>query len=75
VNTHRKICEDLALKTRYAVVFPEYALAPEAKWPIQHKQCFQVIKDVVRNGLSYGLDPKKLAVVGDSAGGSFSALV
>ncbi|KAH7395249.1 alpha/beta hydrolase fold-domain-containing protein [Phaeosphaeria sp. MPI-PUGE-AT-0046c] len=72
VKSFDSICRDLALQTRQAVVFVEYTLAPEAKWPTQQEQCYAVLKWVKQNGAKKGLDGHRVAVVGDSAGGQLS---
>ena len=70
VKAYDSICRDLALQTRQAVVFVEYTLAPEAKWPTQQEQCYAVLKWIRQNGAKKGLDGERIAVVGDSAGGT-----
>lgn len=63
------VVTDLVLRTGYAVVFPEYTLSPEAKWPAQQEQCFEVLKWMAHNGSCHNLIPDKFALIGDSAGG------
>ncbi|KAK8038922.1 AB hydrolase superfamily protein [Apiospora rasikravindrae] len=69
INFYDSIATDLVLRTGYAVVFPEYALSPEVKWPTQQEQCFKVLEWMVQCGSSHDLIPDKFALVGDSAGG------
>jgi acetyl esterase/lipase len=68
VKGYDSICRDLALQTGYAVVFVEYTLAPEARYPTQQEQCYAVLRWVRENGAKKGLSQDKIAVVGDSAG-------
>jgi acetyl esterase len=75
VNSYDSICRDLALKTGYAVVFPEYTLAPEAQFPTQQEQCYAVLKWVSENGHTKGLSMDNFAIVGDSAGGQLTPAV
>jgi acetyl esterase len=70
VHTHDSICRDLALKTGYAVVFPEYTRAPEARYPTQQEQCYAVVKWVREHGASKHLSRDAFSIVGDSAGGT-----
>ncbi|KAH6405765.1 hypothetical protein HBI60_032030 [Parastagonospora nodorum] len=72
VTSYDSICRDLALQTGYAIVFVEYALAPEARWPTQQEQCYAVLKWITQNGAKKGLSQDKFAVVGDSAGGQLA---
>jgi acetyl esterase len=69
VNTYDPLTTDLVLRTGFALVFPEYTRAPEAKWPQQQEQVFEVLDWIVKNGESKGLDAGNFAVVSDSAAG------
>ena len=69
MNTHDSTCRDLALQTGYAVVFPEYTLAPQARYPTQQEECYAVVKWVHKYGQSKLLSQNVFSIVGDSAGG------
>ncbi|MEU9397226.1 alpha/beta hydrolase, partial [Streptomyces sp. NPDC048324] len=56
-----------------AVVFPEYDLSPEARYPVAIEQNYAVAQWIVREGADHGLDAARLAVAGDSVGGNMSA--
>ena len=58
-----------------AVVFIDYALAPEARYPVQIEQCYAVARWVTEQGESHGLDPSRIAVAGDSAGGNMATVL
>lgn len=73
VDTHDSLCRDIALQTGYAVVFPEYMLAPEARYPTQQEQCYAVVKWVREHGKMKGLSQNVFAVAGDTAGGLSSS--
>lgn len=60
---------DLIGKTGLGVVFPEYTLAPEKKFPVQQEQCLEVLKDVLNFGGEHGLLVDKVVLAGDSSGG------
>ncbi|KAJ4303239.1 hypothetical protein N0V90_002132 [Kalmusia sp. IMI 367209] len=75
VNTYDSMCRDLALQTGFAVVFPSYTLAPEARYPTQQEQCYATLKWVFENGHSQGLSQDRFAIVGDSAGGQLTVAV
>ena len=57
---------------RCAVVSVDYALSPEAKFPQALEECAAVVRWVAANGEQWGLDPKRIAVGGDSAGGNLA---
>ncbi|MFF0445289.1 alpha/beta hydrolase [Streptomyces sp. NPDC004609] len=72
-HTHDRLVRELAVGTRAAVVFPEYDLSPEARYPVAIEQIHTVARWVVTDGASRGLDAGRIAVCGDSVGGNMSA--
>ncbi|MDT0570786.1 alpha/beta hydrolase [Streptomyces sp. DSM 3412] len=72
-HTHDRLVRELAVGARAAVVFPEYDLSPEARYPVAIEQNYAVAKWVVEQGASKDLDGARLAVAGDSVGGNMTA--
>ncbi|MFE5243046.1 MULTISPECIES: alpha/beta hydrolase [unclassified Streptomyces] len=72
-HTHDRLVRELAVGANAAVVFPEYALSPEARYPVAIEQNYTVARWVVEQGASKDLDAGRLAVVGDSVGGNMAA--
>ncbi|MGW3465826.1 alpha/beta hydrolase, partial [Streptomyces olivaceoviridis] len=72
-HTHDRLVRELAVGADAAVVFPEYDLSPEVRYPVAIEQNFTVAKWVVEEGASKGLDGSRLAVAGDSVGGNMTA--
>ncbi|MCD9874526.1 alpha/beta hydrolase [Streptomyces guryensis] len=72
-HTHDRLVRELAVGTGAAVVFPEYDLSPEARYPVAIEQNYAVAKWVVEQGASKGLDGSRIAVAGDSVGGNMTA--
>jgi acetyl esterase/lipase len=72
-HTHDRLVRELALRAGAAVVFPEYDLSPEVRYPVAIEQNFAVAQWVVEQGASKGLDGSRIAVAGDSVGGNMTA--
>ncbi|TDC20738.1 alpha/beta hydrolase [Streptomyces sp. 8K308] len=72
-HTHDRLVRELAVGARAAVVFPEYDLSPEARYPTAIEQNYAVAQWIVREGSANDLDATRIAVAGDSVGGNMSA--
>ena len=72
-HTHDRLVRELAVGAGAAVVFPEYDLSPEARYPVAIEQNYAVARWVVTQGATKGLDGTRLAVAGDSVGGNMTA--
>lgn len=73
MEVYDSICRELVLGTGFALVFVEYSLAPEKKFPTQQDECFAVAQYITKNGAKLDLKTDKIAVAGDSAGGTHSS--
>jgi acetyl esterase len=74
-DTHDRLVREIAVGAKAAVVFVDYARAPEARYPIAIEQAYAVTRYVADNGASLRIDPLRLAVAGDSVGGNMAAAV
>ncbi len=72
-HTHDRLVRELAVGTRAAVVFPDYDLSPEARYPVAVEQNYSVAQWIAREGHHKDLDGTRIAVAGDSVGGNMSA--
>ncbi|WP_168118893.1 alpha/beta hydrolase [Paenibacillus sp. HB172176] len=74
-HTHDRLIRELAVRTGAVVVFPEYSLSPEAKYPVAIEEIYAVLKWISDKGSYYGLDSTRIAVAGDSVGGNMTAAI
>lgn len=65
----------LATEAGAIVVSLDYRRAPEHKFPAAHDDAFAGYQWVVKNASSFGGDPKRIAVAGESAGGNLATNV
>ncbi len=72
VETHDRLCREYADGAGVATVSVDYALSPEARFPQALLECTAVVRWLQRHGASWGLDPSRLALGGDSAGGNLA---
>jgi acetyl esterase/lipase len=72
-HTHDRLVRELAVGAGAAVVFPEYSLSPEARYPTAIEQCYTVARWIGREGARRRLDDTRVAVAGDSVGGNMAA--
>ncbi|MEU3527388.1 alpha/beta hydrolase [Streptomyces sp. NPDC038707] len=72
-HTHDRLVRELAVGAEAAVVFPEYDLSPEARYPVAVEQNYTVARWIADEGTGKGLDGARLAVAGDSVGGNMTA--
>jgi acetyl esterase/lipase len=76
LETHDSLCRQLALRSGAAVVALDYRLAPEHRFPTAVDDCWAALQALARPaaGARLGLDTARLAVGGDSAGGTLAAV-
>jgi len=73
-HTHEKLVRELAARTNSVVLFPEYSLSPEVKYPVALEQCYYVLSMLPRVLQRLNIKAKldNLTVAGDSVGGNMA---
>jgi acetyl esterase len=75
IATHDTLCRVLSERAGCAVVSVEYRLAPQYRFPTAANDAWDAVSFIARDGASaWGLDAARLAVGGDSAGGTLAAV-
>ncbi len=74
IETHDSLCRQFALRSGGAVVSLEYRLAPEHRFPTAVEDSWAAMRWLAEHGATLGLDGSRLAVGGDSAGGTLAAV-
>ncbi len=75
LEIHDKICRNLCAGGGVVVVSVDYRMGPEDKFPAAVDDSFAALQWVAGNAASLGVDPAKLMVGGDSAGGNLAGVV
>ncbi len=74
-DTHDRLLRELATLANTAVVFVDYARAPESRYPVALEQAYAATRWISEHGAEWDLDSSRPAVVGDSSGGNLAAAV
>lgn len=75
LDTHDTLCRDLAHGAGCAVVAVDYRMGPEHRFPAAVDDAFATLRWVHAQSGALGLDPRRIAVGGDSAGGNLAAVM
>jgi acetyl esterase len=73
LETHDSLCRQLARRSGGAVLALDYRLAPEHRFPTAVDDAWAAMRWLAAEGARLGLDGTRLAVGGDSAGGTLAA--
>lgn len=75
VQTHDGLCRLLANASGCRVASVDYRMAPEHPFPAAVEDCYWAARWIAEHAAELGLDPARLAIGGDSHGGTLAAVV
>nr|XP_034954379.1 arylacetamide deacetylase-like 4 isoform X2 [Zootoca vivipara] len=75
IRTTEKICRSIAHQTDSVVMCVEFRLAPEHPYPVPVQDCLTATIHFLKNAKEYGVDPSRIAIVGESSGGTFATAI
>ncbi|WP_160108797.1 alpha/beta hydrolase [Pseudomonas izuensis] len=75
LDTHDNLCRSLARQSEALVVSVAYRLAPEHHFPAAPLDCYAATCWLVEHATELGIDGRRLALAGDSAGGNLALAV
>ena len=74
LETHDTLCRELSHLAHCAVVSVDYRLAPEHRFPFAVHDAWDALAFIAQAAINLGLDGSRLAIGGDSAGGTLAAV-
>ena len=74
LESHDRVCRRIAKTTNSIVVSVDYRLAPEYKFPVPAEDCYDSLNWTFSNINTFGGDPQRISVAGDSAGGTLATV-
>ena len=72
LDTHDRVMREYAERAQVLVIGVDYALAPEAKYPVALEQVAGVAAYVAEHAKDIGIDARRIAIGGDSAGANLA---
>jgi acetyl esterase len=74
IASHDTLCRSLSQRSGCAVISVGYRLAPEHRFPTAVDDAWNAVQWIAKEGEALGLDPRQLALGGDSAGGTLATV-
>ncbi|HUZ62594.1 MAG TPA: alpha/beta hydrolase [Acetobacteraceae bacterium] len=75
LDAYDPLCRALCSETGCRVIAVDYRLAPEHRFPAAVQDAYAATVWVARHAEALGLDPERIGIAGDSAGGTLAAAI
>lgn len=77
LHTHDKLVRELGARTNSVVIFPEYSLSPEARYPTAIEQCYRILCSLphIAAQMKWCMNFETITVAGDSVGGNMATVM
>ncbi len=75
LDSHDELCRRIAVGSGCCVIAVDYRLAPEHPFPAAMQDAYDAFNYIVEHAEHWQLDPSRIAVAGDSAGGNLATVV
>ena len=72
IDTHDRLMREYAMRSGAVIAGIDYSLSPEAKFPVALEEAVAALGWLQREGRTFGIDPSRLAIGGDSAGANLA---
>lgn len=75
IEVYDSICRKITNNVNCTVISIDYGLSPEYKFPKPGEECYEVVKWIYENAKDLNIDSDKIAIGGDSVGGTLTAVI
>lgn len=75
LESHDRICRYLAKRAGMTLIAVDYRRAPEHRFPVPLEDCQEALAFIRDNAPTFGVEPHKIVVVGDSAGANLATVL
>ena len=73
-NSWDRFLRQLSKYTNTAIIFPEYSLSPEVKYPTAINEIYSTLEYIYSNPTEFNINPEKIIIAGDSVGANMATV-